>query len=84
MKQFLTLGQCNENAIFRISRISKLLTTYAFFAEFGTRYSNDLITKWVPELTAIARSHDQTGVYGEIRMIVLSERQLLTRTNKSS
>jgi CubicO group peptidase (beta-lactamase class C family) len=46
----LTSGVLDENTVFRIGSVSKLLTVYTILAEVGMDYMNDPVTKWVPEL----------------------------------
>jgi CubicO group peptidase (beta-lactamase class C family) len=46
----------DENSIYRIGSVSKLLTVYLFLIEAGDTHWNDPITKYVPELAAAADS----------------------------
>ncbi|KAF4448678.1 putative beta-lactamase-like 1 [Fusarium austroafricanum] len=55
MKSFLTSGKLNEDTVFRIGSISKLLTVYTLLAEVGMKRMNDPVTKWVPELAREAK-----------------------------
>ncbi|KAM5349515.1 hypothetical protein ACJ41O_006020 [Fusarium nematophilum] len=55
MNDSLTTGILNENTVFRIGSISKLLTVYTLLAEVGMERLADPITKWVPELARAAR-----------------------------
>jgi CubicO group peptidase (beta-lactamase class C family) len=57
MKGFLTSGTLNENTIFRIGSVSKLLTVYNLLAEVGMKRMNDPVTKWVPELARAAKKN---------------------------
>ncbi|KAG5789929.1 hypothetical protein H9Q69_011012 [Fusarium xylarioides] len=63
MKNFLTSGTLNENTVFRVGSVSKLLTVYTLLAEVGMKRMNDPVTKWVPELAHAARKNkgDPTG-----------------------
>jgi CubicO group peptidase (beta-lactamase class C family) len=51
----LTSGTLNENTVFRIGSVSKLITVYTLLAEVGMARLNDPITKWVPELAKSAK-----------------------------
>ncbi|KAF4995730.1 hypothetical protein FGRMN_4937 [Fusarium graminum] len=55
MKSFLTSGTLNENTVFRVGSVSKLLTVYTLLAEVGMKRMNDPVTKWVPELARAAQ-----------------------------
>ncbi|KAI1073069.1 hypothetical protein LB507_008984 [Fusarium sp. FIESC RH6] len=55
MKGFLTSGTINENTVFRIGSVSKLLTVYTLLSEVGMDHMNDPVTKWVPELARAAK-----------------------------
>jgi CubicO group peptidase (beta-lactamase class C family) len=57
MKGFLTSGTLNENTVFRIGSVSKLLTVYTLLAEVGMKRMNDPVTKWVPELARAAKKN---------------------------
>ncbi|KAI0857594.1 beta-lactamase/transpeptidase-like protein [Xylaria cubensis] len=46
----LPSGCLNENTIFRIGSVSKLLTVYTLLANVGMDHLKDPVTKWVPEL----------------------------------
>ena len=48
----------DEDTIFRIGSISKLITVYSVLAEIGMAHMNDPVTKWVPELAAADSSAD--------------------------
>ncbi|KAK2933492.1 Beta-lactamase/transpeptidase-like [Fusarium oxysporum f. sp. vasinfectum] len=54
MKGFLTSGSLNEDTVFRVGSVSKLLTVYTLLAEVGMKRMNDPVTKWVPELAHAA------------------------------
>ncbi|KAF4439596.1 beta-lactamase-like 1 [Fusarium acutatum] len=54
MKNFLTSGTLNEDTMFRVGSVSKLLTVYTLLAEVGMKRMNDPVTKWVPELAHAA------------------------------
>ncbi|CVK94620.1 uncharacterized protein FMAN_03645 [Fusarium mangiferae] len=57
MKGFLTSGSLNEDTVFRVGSVSKLLTVYTLLAEVGIKHMNDPVTKWVPELALAARNN---------------------------
>ncbi|KAF5989510.1 putative beta-lactamase-like 1 [Fusarium bulbicola] len=57
MKSFLTSGTLNEDTVFRVGSVSKLLTVYTLLAEVGMKRINDPVTKWVPELALAARKN---------------------------
>ncbi|KAH7207360.1 beta-lactamase/transpeptidase-like protein [Fusarium oxysporum] len=57
MKGFLTSGSLNEDTVFRVGSVSKLLTVYTLLAEVGMKRMNDPVTKWVPELAHAARKN---------------------------
>ncbi|KAI1179598.1 beta-lactamase/transpeptidase-like protein [Nemania sp. FL0916] len=61
-KSSLPSGTLDENTIFRIGSVSKLLTVYAFLAEIGPDHLNDPVTAWVPELANSADKSDQDAV----------------------
>ncbi|KAI1735724.1 beta-lactamase/transpeptidase-like protein [Xylaria scruposa] len=46
----LPSGCLDDNTIFRIGSVSKLLTVYALLAEVSIDHLKDPVTKWVPEL----------------------------------
>ncbi|KAH8665353.1 beta-lactamase/transpeptidase-like protein [Ilyonectria robusta] len=62
-KKSLTSGSLNENTVFRIGSVSKLLTVYTLLAEVGIKRLNDPVTQWVPEL-AKAVKHRRDPVQG--------------------
>lgn len=49
----------DANTVFRIGSPTKVFSVYAFLIEAGDAYFNDPITKFVPELAALAAN--QTG-----------------------
>lgn len=51
----LTSGSLDENTVFRIGSVSKLLTVYTLLAEVGIKRLNDPLTKWVPELAKVVK-----------------------------
>ncbi|KAH7166429.1 beta-lactamase/transpeptidase-like protein [Dactylonectria macrodidyma] len=51
----LTSGTLNEDTVFRIGSVSKLVTVYALLAEVGMNRLSDPVTKWVPELAKAAK-----------------------------
>ncbi|KAF5252026.1 hypothetical protein FANTH_2980 [Fusarium anthophilum] len=57
MKGFLTSGSLDEDTVFRVGSVSKLLTVYTLLAEVGMKHMNDPVTKWVPELALAARKN---------------------------
>ncbi|KAF5698577.1 beta-lactamase-like 1 [Fusarium globosum] len=57
MKGFLTSGSLNEDTMFRVGSVSKLLTVYTLLAEVGIKHMSDPVTKWVPELALAARNN---------------------------
>ncbi|RKK94448.1 hypothetical protein BFJ68_g15174 [Fusarium oxysporum] len=57
MKGFLTSSSLNEDTVFRVGSVSKLLTVYTLLAEVGMKRMNDPVTKWVPELAHAARKN---------------------------
>ncbi|KAF5598346.1 beta-lactamase-like 1 [Fusarium pseudocircinatum] len=57
MKNSLTSGTLNNDTVFRVGSVSKLLTVYTLLAEVGMKHMNDAVTKWVPELALAARKH---------------------------
>lgn len=46
----LTNSTLDENTVFRIGSVSKLLTVYTLLVEIGMDHMNDPVTEWVPEL----------------------------------
>lgn len=50
----LTAGVLDENTVFRIGSVSKLLTVYTLLSEVGMAHMNDPVTKWVPELAKVS------------------------------
>ncbi|KAM0421267.1 hypothetical protein ACHAPT_010989 [Fusarium lateritium] len=54
----LTSGTLDENTVFRIGSVSKLVTVYALLAEVGMDRLNDPITRWVPELAKAMKRRD--------------------------
>ncbi|RMJ19119.1 hypothetical protein CDV36_001176 [Fusarium kuroshium] len=54
----LTSGTLNENTVFRIGSVSKLITVYALLAEVGMERLNDPVTRWVPELAKAMNHRD--------------------------
>ncbi|KAJ4250895.1 hypothetical protein NW762_011545 [Fusarium torreyae] len=57
MKSFLTSGTLDENTVFRIGSVSKLLNVYTLLAEVGMKHMNDPVTKWVHELALAAKKN---------------------------
>ncbi|KAI0198036.1 beta-lactamase/transpeptidase-like protein [Astrocystis sublimbata] len=51
----LPTHRLDEDTIFRIGSVSKLLTVYALLAEVGADHLKDPVTKWVPELAQSAK-----------------------------
>ena len=49
----LTSGTLDENTVFRIGSVSKLITVYALLAEVGMERLNDPVARWVPELAKV-------------------------------
>jgi hypothetical protein len=49
----------DENSIYRIGSISKLLTVYTFLLELGDGYWDSPVTRYVPELAAAAANCTQ-------------------------
>lgn len=56
----------DANSIYRIGSISKVFTVWTFLAGAGDRYFNDPVTKYVPELKALAPSPGANVVYDSI------------------
>lgn len=54
----LTSGTLDENTVFRIGSVSKLITVYALLAEVGMERLNDPVTRWVPELARAMNHRD--------------------------
>jgi CubicO group peptidase (beta-lactamase class C family) len=46
----LTGGELNADTIYRIASVTKLLTVYTILTQLGTRYWEEPVTKFVPEL----------------------------------
>ncbi|RBQ78067.1 hypothetical protein FVER14953_03457 [Fusarium verticillioides] len=57
MKNSLTSGTLNNDTVFRVGSVSKLLTVYTLLVEVGMKHMNDPVTKWVPELALAARKN---------------------------
>ncbi|KAF7547401.1 hypothetical protein G7046_g9019 [Stylonectria norvegica] len=55
LKDSLTSGTLDEDTVFRIGSVSKLLTVYALLSEVGMGHMNDPVTTWVPELAKLAK-----------------------------
>ncbi|RBR13272.1 uncharacterized protein FIESC28_08238 [Fusarium coffeatum] len=55
MKGFLTSGTLNEDTVFRVGSVSKLLIVYTLLAEVGMDHMSDPVTRWVPELAHAAK-----------------------------
>ncbi|KAF7556442.1 hypothetical protein G7Z17_g1420 [Cylindrodendrum hubeiense] len=58
MNDSLTTGNLDENTVFRIGSVSKLITVYTILAEVGMELMSDPITKWVPELAKVAKGQE--------------------------
>lgn len=54
----LTSGTLDENTVFRIGSVSKLVTVYALLAEVDMERLNDPITRWIPELARAMNHRD--------------------------
>lgn len=54
LESSLTGGSLNKNTIYRIGSCTKLFSAYAWLIESGFSHFEDPITKYVPELEAIA------------------------------
>ncbi|KAI8625425.1 beta-lactamase/transpeptidase-like protein [Xylariaceae sp. FL1651] len=61
----LPAGTLNEDTIFRIGSISKLVTVYALLAEVGMDRMRDAVTTWVPELANVANTGSK-NVVGQV------------------
>ncbi|KAI1413840.1 beta-lactamase/transpeptidase-like protein [Hypoxylon sp. FL1857] len=48
----------DENTVFRLGSLTKIYTIYAFLINAGDKYWNEPITKYVPELQALANRSD--------------------------
>ncbi|KAK3308344.1 beta-lactamase/transpeptidase-like protein [Chaetomium strumarium] len=57
MKGFLTSQTLNEDTVFRIGSVSKLITVYTLLAEVGMERMHDPVTRWVPELARAAKKN---------------------------
>jgi len=58
----LTSGRLDENTVFRIGSVSKLLTVYTLLAETGLQQMNEPVTKWIPELASQTSSGNSNRV----------------------
>ncbi|KAM0273589.1 hypothetical protein ACHAQH_008252 [Verticillium albo-atrum] len=58
MEGKLTASVLDENTIFRIGIVSKLVTVYSLLAKVGMELLNDPVTKWVPELVLTLKPND--------------------------
>lgn len=58
----LTSGRLDDNTLYRIGSLSKLLTVYTILAEVGDANLDSPVTKFVPELAAAASAVDQNDV----------------------
>lgn len=47
------VSKVNRDSIFRIGSVSKVVSVYGFLVGAGYDYFNNLITKWVPEVTNV-------------------------------
>lgn len=61
MRQYLTSGTLDENTLFRIGSISKVLAVYALLAEVGFDRMYDPVTRWVPELAVGCHGNTSRG-----------------------
>ena len=59
----LTSGQLNDDTLYRIGSLSKLLTVYTLLIQVGDAYLDDPVTKYVPELAAAAAGAGQVDVH---------------------
>jgi CubicO group peptidase (beta-lactamase class C family) len=55
----LTSGHLDDNTMYRVGSLSKLLTVYTILAEVGDTNLDDPVTKYVPELAAAAAATGQ-------------------------
>jgi hypothetical protein len=51
----------DENTVYRIGSLTKVFTVLTFLAEAGDIHWKDPITKYIPELSAMAKKFDATG-----------------------
>ncbi|KAI1366401.1 beta-lactamase/transpeptidase-like protein [Xylaria arbuscula] len=58
----LPSNNLDENTIFRIGSVSKLLTVYTLLSEIGVNHLKDPVTKWVPELAGCADTEAEDPV----------------------
>jgi Beta-lactamase len=56
----------DANSVYRIGSISKVFTVWTFLTGAGDRYFNDPVTKYVPELKALAPPPGANAVYDSI------------------
>lgn len=52
----------DSNSIYRIGSISKLFTVYLFLIEAGDVHFNEPVTKYIPELAAVADKAEQDPI----------------------
>ncbi len=64
LKESTTPGvkQVDGDTIYRLGSATKIFTMFTFLYEAGEQYLNDPITKWVPELAALAGKADDDPV----------------------
>jgi CubicO group peptidase (beta-lactamase class C family) len=53
LNETLTGGTLGDDTIYRIGSITKVLTVYTMLAKLGTRYLDEPITKFIPELANV-------------------------------
>ena len=54
--------KADMDSVYRVGSISKLFTVYSLLVQAGDGYWQDPVTKWVPELAAIAAGDAKEGV----------------------
>jgi CubicO group peptidase (beta-lactamase class C family) len=54
VKAHLTSGVLNADTIYRTGSVGKLLSVYTFMVKLGTKYWNEPVSKYIPELADLA------------------------------
>ena len=54
--------KADMDSVYRVGSISKLFTVYSLLVQAGDGYWQDPVTKWVPELAAIAAEDPKEGI----------------------
>ena len=60
------VAEVNKDSVFRIASVSKVFSVWTFLMEVGDDHFGDPITRYVPELLAVANDSVSGAIYDDI------------------